>query len=145
MEEAIVRYIHFLGIILLSAMLVAENLLLTSPLKVGAIKTLVKVDGLYATGAVLTLGAGLFLWLVVGKPSTFYKNNVVFHFKIGLFFFIALISLFPTRFLLKNRNNEIGAIVLPPKIILIKRVELFLLCIIPLLATLMAKGIGNLS
>lgn len=60
MEEAIIRYIHFMGIILLSSMLIAENLLLSTPLKVGAIKKLVKIDGLYAVGAVLTLGAGLF-------------------------------------------------------------------------------------
>lgn len=143
MEEAIIRYVHFMGIILLSSMLIAENLLLSSPLKVGAIKKLVKIDGLYAVGAVLTLGAGLFLWLVVGKPSIFYQNNPIFHIKIGLFLFIALISLFPTRFLLKNRRNEIGAITLPQKIIFIKRLELALLCIIPLLASLIAKGIGN--
>lgn len=143
MEEAIIRYIHIMGIILLSSMLIAENLLLSTPLKVGAIKKLVKIDSLYAVGAVLTLGAGLFLWLVVGKPSTFYQHNPIFHIKIGLFLFIALISLFPTHFLLKNRHNEIAAITLPQKIIFIKRLELALLCIIPLLATLMAKGIGN--
>lgn len=145
MEEAIARYAHFAGIIVLSSMLVTENILLTSPLKVGAIKTIVKIDGLYALGAVLTLGAGLFLWLVVGKPSSFYSDNIIFHTKIGIFFFIALISFFPTHFLLKNRNNEVGAVVIPNKIILIKRIELTLLCILPLLATLMARGIGNIS
>ncbi|MFV1921414.1 MAG: DUF2214 family protein [Methylotenera sp.] len=143
MEEAIIRYLHFMGVILLSSMLIVENLLLSSPLKVSTIKKLVKIDGLYAVGAVLTLGAGLFLWLVVGKPSTFYQRNPIFHIKIGLFLFIALISLFPTRFLLKNRHNEIRFTTLPQKIILIKRFELALLCIIPILATLMAKGIGN--
>lgn len=145
MEEAFTRYIHFLGIILLASMLVAENILLTSPLKVGAIKTLVKVDSLYAISAVLTFGSGLFLWLVVGKPNAFYAQNTVFHIKIGLFFFIALISFFFTRFILKNRNNQVGAIVVPTKVILIKRLELVLLCILPLLASLMANGIGNLT
>jgi putative membrane protein len=145
MEEAITRYIHFLGIIMLSSMLVAENLLITSHLKVGAIKTLVRIDGLYAIGAVITLGAGLFLWLVIGKPSAFYAQNAIFHIKIGLFFLVALISFFPTRFLLKNRNNQVGAIVVPRNVILIKRLELVLLCILPLLASLMANGIGNLT
>jgi putative membrane protein len=143
MEEAVVRYLHFIGIILLASMLIAENILLSSPLKVGAIKKLVKIDGYYAIGAVITLGAGMFLWLIVGKPKAFYSTNIIFHIKLGLFLLIAFLSIFPTVFLVKNLKNEIGSIVVPNRIIFIKRFELALLCFIPLLATIMARGLGS--
>lgn len=143
MEEAIVRYLHFIGIILMASTLVAENILLISPLKVGAIKKLARIDGFYAIGAVLTLGAGMLLWFSVGKPKAFYAGNIVFHIKLGVFFLIAFLSIFPTIFLLKNHQNEISPIVVPGRILFIIRLELLLFCFMPLLATMMARGIGQ--
>lgn len=140
MEELVVRYAHFIGIMMLSSMLVAENIMIAKHLESSSIKRLVIIDGLYGFAAVLTLGAGLMLWLSVGKPKEFYTANMIFHIKLTLFVLVALISAIPTFFLIKNRKAD--SISVPGYIILIKRIELALIAVIPMLAVLMARGVG---
>ena len=142
MEELLVRYIHFLGIMLLASMLVTENILLSKNLKRKTVEKLAIIDGIYGLSAIITLSAGLMLWLAVGKPSQFYSNNVIFHAKLGLFVFVGLLSIFPTVFILKQRKSVNGEIVVPSHVILIKRTEAGLLLVLPLLAVLMARGYG---
>jgi len=143
MEEAIVRYIHFMGIILLSSMLVAENILISTQLKNDTVKKLVTIDGLYGFGAIVTLTAGLLLWFSVGKPALFYTNNSLFHIKLGLFLLIGLASIIPTVFLFKHRRTTSDIVNIPHYIVFTKRLELLFLLALPLLATLMARGIGS--
>ena len=100
------------------------------------------MDVVYGIAAVLTLLLGLTLWLWVGKPSEFYSLNPIFQFKLGLFFLLALLSIYPTMFFLRNRKSTADAIEVPPAIGLLTKLELVLLFIIPLLAFLMARGIG---
>lgn len=142
MEEGLVRYLHFLGIILLAAMLLTENVLLSDKLQKKLIRRLAIIDAIYGLSALLTLGAGLSLWLFVGKPSEFYSTNIVFHAKLTLFAFVALLSLIPTVFFLKNRTNDAAEIDVPKHIIVIKRIEIGVLFVIPFLAVLMARGVG---
>lgn len=95
--------------------------------------------------AVLTLlGAGLTLWLGgFGKPTEFYSENPVFHLKLALFVTIGLLSIYPTVFFMKNRKGKPDDIVAVPKVIFwFIRLELLLLFLIPILAGMMAKGIG---
>lgn len=142
MEEIIVRYAHFVGIIVLASMVVTENVLISRKLKPGAIKKLAIIDGIYGFGAVLTLVAGLTLWLYVGKPKEFYSGNIIFHTKLGVFALIALMSVIPTVFFLKNRNNAEDVVNVPHHVITIKRIELALLFVLPFLAVLIARGVG---
>ncbi len=142
MDYVLVRYVHFLGIITLAFMLVAENLLLAKQLKAEVVKKLAIIDGIYGLGAVITLLAGLSLWLWIGKPKEFYSENIIFHFKLGLFFLIAIMSVIPTVFFLRHRNSLNDIINVPSYIIIIKRVEIGLLLILPILAMLMAQGVG---
>jgi len=144
MEEIVVRYVHFIGIILLSSMLVTQNIIISKRIKNDTIKKLAVIDGLYGFGAVLTLTAGLLLWFYVGKPAGFYSNNFIFHTKLTVFIFVALISILPTIFLVKRRKSVLSEIDVPIYIIVIKRVELVLILVIPLLAVLMSRGIGYL-
>ncbi|TMO92286.1 DUF2214 domain-containing protein, partial [Pseudoalteromonas sp. S3178] len=78
----------------------------------------------------------------VGKPSEFYTKNPIFHAKVGLFLLIALLSIIPTVFLLKHRNTTAANLSVPQRIIVIKRLEMLLLLVLPLLAALMARGYG---
>lgn len=71
MEEIAVRYIHFIGILFLASTLAIENVLLSKSMSSHSVKRLVLIDGLYGVSALVTLGAGLTLWFVVGKPSEF--------------------------------------------------------------------------
>jgi putative membrane protein len=142
MEEILVRYAHFVGMITLGAMLVTQNVLLAKTVTNTLAKKLAVVDGIYGASAMITLFAGLTLWLWLGKPSGFYTENSVFMFKISLFVFIALISLIPTFFFVAHRNSTQPELAIPSYIISIKRLELILLATLPLLAVLMARGIG---
>ncbi|PCK32847.1 DUF2214 family protein [Pseudoalteromonas piscicida] len=142
MEEIVVRYIHFIGILFLASTLAIENVLLSKSMSNQGIKRLAVIDGLYGVSALVTLGAGLTLWLVVGKPSEFYTKNPIFHAKVGLFLLVGLLSIIPTVFLLKHRNTTAANLSVPQRIIVIKRVEMLLLLVLPLLATLIARGYG---
>ncbi|MDG6774602.1 DUF2214 family protein [Thiomicrorhabdus sp. ZW0627] len=142
MEELLVRYAHFLGIIFLASMLAIENVLLSKILKREVVGKLAIIDSLYGLSAIVTLTAGLLLWFAVGKPSQFYTSNVVFHAKVGLFVLIALLSILPTLFFLKSRRLNVQEILVPKHIIYIVRLEVVLLLLLPLLAVLMARGYG---
>lgn len=142
MLEIFIRYIHFIGIFFLAAMLVSENVILSKRLSRKDFVKLIRIDGLYGLSAMVTLIAGLLLWLWVGKPSEFYSDNPVFHAKIGIFIFVALLSFVPTAFFAKNRNNTQSEIEVPGYVLLIARVEVVFLLILPALAVLMARGYG---
>ncbi len=142
MEEALIRYLHIVGIIMISSALIGEHLLITQTMKPGAFKKLVITDGIYGLGTVLALVAGLLLWFGVGKPSGYYSLNPIFHIKLTLFGIMAILSIFPTVFFLKNRKRTRSSITIPKYVLLILRIEITLLVVIPLFATIMAKGIG---
>lgn len=105
---------------------------------------LAKIDGIYGFAVVTLLGAGLTLWLGgFGKPTEFYSENPIFHLKLTLFVSIGLLSVYPTIFFLKNRKgNPDDMVVVPNAIFWLIRLELVLLFLIPILAGMMAKGIG---
>ena len=142
MEEFLVRYIHFIGFILLASMLMVTNFMISSSLSKQELSKLLIIDRVYGASAMLTLFAGVTLWLWLGKPATFYSANPIFHIKVTLFVVAAAISFVPTRFFIQQSKQAEQSIVIPRNIILIKRFELGLLLLIPLLAVLMARGIG---
>jgi len=112
-------------------------------MNVRQIKRLFKVDNIYGFFAIVIVAAGLTLWFGVGKPAEFYTKNPVFHAKIGVYIIVGLLSLYPTRFYWKYRKaNEDEVIEVPGSLKKVIAAELILLFIIPLLATLMAQGVG---
>lgn len=142
MEELLVRYLHFIGFIILSATLVGEHLLLSKEMDLKSFKKLAILDAVYGVSALITLSFGLILWLFVGKPSEFYSLNKLFHLKLTLFGLVAILSIFPTVYFLRHRKTKQQVIELPSYIINIVRLEIVLVALIPLLAVLMARGIG---
>lgn len=143
MEDIFVRYLHFIGIITLASALVGEHLLISKEMDVKTFKKLVILDSIYGVGAIITLIGGALLWFVVGKPAAFYSSNFIFHIKLTVFLLIALLSIFPTVYFLRNRKATFESITLPGYIIKIIRVELCLLVFLPLLAVMIARGVGN--
>lgn len=142
--EIILRYFHFISIFAIVGTLVAEHLLLKSEMKRSEIGRLSRIDAIYGIAALTLLCAGLTLWLSgAGKPAIYYSKNWVFHLKITLFLVIGLLSIYPTIFFIRNRKGNPDEIVsVPRKVVMMLRMELTLLVIIPLLAGLMAHGIG---
>lgn len=142
MEDILIRYLHFIAILTLASVLVVEHLLLKAEMSAVEIKRIAIIDMIYGISAGVILITGLLLWLWVGKPTEFYSQNPIFHIKLTLFLTIGLLSIYPTVFFLKNRRTNTEVLAIPKAIIMIIRVELLLLLLIPLLAVLMAQGIG---
>ena len=87
----------------------------------------------------------MYLWLgEIGKPAAFYTENHLFLTKVGLFVIVGLLSIHPTIFFLKNQKGEDDTelVDIPKSIKIVLRIELLILFTMPLLATMMAKGIG---
>jgi len=143
MEEYLVRYFHFLGIITMVSALIGEYLLISKEMDVKSFKRLVILDGVYGVAAILTLINGMLLWISVGKPAEFYSSNFIFHIKLSLFLCVFLLSIPPTVYFLRNFRKKFQSITVPSYIIMLIHVELLLLFTIPLLATMMARGLGN--
>lgn len=136
------RYLHFLAIFSLAGTLVITNMAIKPVIKDEDAHNLAKVNAVYSLSAVLAFVFGLVLWLWVGKPAEFYTLNPLFLLKLGLFAFIALLSVFPSLFFVRNyrvRNREIPV---PRSIQMLIRIELVLLVFISITASLMARGIG---
>ncbi len=143
--EILLKYVHFLAIFSIVASLTAEHLLLKPQLTRNELQRISIIDGIYGVSSIVLLAAGLTLWLGgVGKPAEIYSKNWVFHLKIGLFFLIGLLSIYPTVFFLKKRkgDNREELVTVPTMVKMMLRMELLILFILPLLASLMAKGIG---
>ena len=147
-ESAIVAYIHYLSFGIVLASLIVERQTFKSELSVREGWVILIADGIYGTAATALLATGVLRLLYFGKGSEFYTHNPVFWAKIVVFFAVATLSLYPTiSYLLwlgKLRQNH------PPKLTpfrttVIKwmiNVELVGFSSIPLLASMMARGIG---
>lgn len=142
--EIFLRYMHFISLFAIVGSLVSEHLLLKKTLTRAEIGRLSRIDAVYGVAALVVLAAGLTLWFGdVGKPSVYYTKNWIFHIKVTLFLTIALLSIYPTLFFIKNRKgNPNESVTIPASIFWLLRFELTLLFIIPLLAALMARGVG---
>ena len=134
--DVLIRYLHLLAVIVLAGSLIIENIAIGKEISREDLRNLLKVDAAYG------LSAGISLWLWVGKPSSFYSSNPVFHAKLTLFVLVALLSIYPTVFFLRQRKNQVEPILVPAGVIRVLRIELVLLAFIPVLAYLMARGVG---
>ena len=148
MAAAIV-YLHFISAFLVAAFLVTEFFLCTGDLRPAQVKTLARIDLYYLIAAVAVLVTGALRVFVAGKGAGFYLNNPVFYIKLALFLAVGLVSILPTlQFMRWNRalasiqkpaprERDIGS---ARRYIAL---ELLLFTFIPLLAVLMARGIGS--
>ena len=145
--EIVLRYLHFVSIFAIVGSLVSEHLLLKKALTRSEIGRLSRIDAVYGMAALTLVGVGLTLWLgEFGKPSSYYSNNWIFLTKMGCFVTIGLLSIYPTVFFIQNRNGKEDEVVsLPPAIFWMLRFELLLLFVMPLLAGLMAHGVGYVA
>jgi putative membrane protein len=146
--EAAIAYLHFVSILSVAAFLVTELYLCSRDLQPPQLKTLAQVDFLYMLAAIAVLITGVLRLFTVGKSAGFYLHNPVFYIKIALFVAVGLISILPTRqFIQWNHALKAGAnrILRDGDIVTARRyiaLELALLALIPLMAVLMARGIG---
>jgi putative membrane protein len=146
--EAAIAYLHFLSAFLVTAFLVTEFFLCRPGLQPGHVKTLARVDLYYLIAAVAVLISGVLRLFTTGKGASFYLSNPAFYIKLALFLAVGLVSIPPTlQFIrwqraLKASEKRVpadGDIGSARRYIAL---ELVLLAFIPLVAVLMARGIG---
>lgn len=141
MSDIFIRYAHFLGIMILSSCLFAEYLLISREVALKQFKKIMVIDAIFGMSALMILIAGLLLWFYVGV-SEYYTTNWIFHLKLTLFVLIALLSIYPTVFFLRNRTRQDDSITIPKAVITLIRLEMLLLFMVPLCAVFMARGYG---
>lgn len=149
--HVVVAYLHYIGIMMLMATLLAEHVILQPDMSRLHMQRLAVIDLCYGIDAGIVLITGFLRFAYFGKGIPFYLGNPLFYAKVGLFLLVALISLYPTVTFLAWRNtlkrNQVP-IVEPARVTRLRyliRLELGLLFVIPLLAVLMARGIGIAS
>ena len=148
MASALIAYLHYVAMISIAVILVVEYMLCMPGMTGSRVRALTRLDLLYMGLALLALGSGAARVVWFGKGAAFYLHNPVFYIKVALFLAVGLISIPPTlQYLRWMRGLESGAtkVVADYQVIRVRRhilVELILFALIPLMATLMARGIG---
>jgi putative membrane protein len=146
--EVLLAYLHYLAIIATGSFLTAELILCRPPLGEAQVRQLTRVDMAYFVSALAALATGVLRLFFYAKGLGFYLPNPAFQAKLGLYVIVAVLSVRPTmRFIRWSRGLAQGSGPPDPaEVRAVRRlvhVELMLLALIPLMAVLMARGIGR--
>ena len=147
-KSALVAYVHYLCIILCFGALLFERLRLKINLNRQEAINMVIADIIYGLAGVVLLISGILRVMYFGQGGEFYTQNPIFWVKVGLYIAVGLLSLYPTfTYILwaiplsKNKLPEVS-IELVSRLRLFVNIELVGFALIPLFASLMARGIG---
>ena len=147
-QSAITAYLHYLGFMFAFGALVVESQTLKQDLSVEEAWRLVVADTIYGLSAVIILITGILRVIYFGKGSDYYLHNPIFLTKVGIFVFVGLLSLYPTfSFLswikgLRDRQPPELELAQLQRLSWLIRGELFGFVLIPLFASLLARGIN---
>lgn len=141
---SMVTYLHFISIFILLSALIVELSIIKRKMTKSNFVILKKADLFFGVFAFLTAVTGFLRMCYFGKGEDYYLSNPIFVMKFSLFILAGLLSIYPTIQFLKLGKLKLEFIEFEHfKIILFSlRIELILLLVIPLLAVLVAKGIG---
>jgi putative membrane protein len=145
--EALMAYLHYLAMLLIAGFLVGELVLCRPRMSATEVRLLARLDIAFFAAALLAAATGLgrlFFW---AKGAAFYLPNPIFWLKMALYVVIAALSVRPTiQFIRWNRGARNGTLPSDAQIAAVRRsihIELALLALIPLVAVLMARGVGR--
>ncbi|MCX5938777.1 MAG: DUF2214 family protein [Cyanobium sp. LacPavin_0920_WC12_MAG_62_9] len=148
LSKAGVAYVHYLSFMLCFGALVLERRLIkANPSKQDA-TLMVITDVVYGIAALALLGSGILRVLYFGQGSEFYTENPLFWWKVGVYLAVGGLSLYPTITYILGalplRKGELPQVseALAKRLGWILNIELVGFAAIPLLATLMARGVG---
>ena len=148
MIDALIAYLHYAAMVLISLFLVTEYQACKPGLTPQRIRRLARIDLFYMLAAILALVTGVLRLVWFGKGAAFYLYNPVLYIKLALFVAVGLMSIPPTlQYLRWTRALNSGGGV--PEAWQVARVsryllaELILFALIPLMAVMMARGIGT--
>jgi len=148
LSKAGVAYVHYLSFMLCFGALVLERRLIkANPSKQDA-TLMVITDVVYGIAALALLGSGILRVLYFGQGSEFYTENPLFWRKVGVYLAVGGLSLYPTityiLWAIPLRKGELPQVseALAKRLGWILNIELVGFAAIPLMATLMARGVG---
>lgn len=149
LTEALLAYLHIAAILTLVVFLTSEAVLCRAEwMNAAVVRRLARVDMIYMFAAIAVLATGIARtwWGIKGTP--WYWHQPLLHLKLGLFVVIGLMSIKPTVLFIRWRKQLDATGGLPPdaEIRSARRwvmIEAHLLMLIPLAATLLARGVGT--
>ena len=148
LSRAGVAYVHYLSFMLCFAALVLERRLIRANPNKGDATLMVITDIVYGIAALALLVSGILRVLYFGQGSSFYTENPLFWWKVGLYLGVGALSLYPTityiLWAIPLRKGELPQVseALANRLAWILNIELVGFALVPLLATLMARGVG---
>ena len=146
--SAVVAYVHDLSFMVCFGSLVLERQLIRPNPDRPRATRMVITDIIYGLAALLLLGSGILRVLYFGQGAGFYTQNPLFWTKVGVFLAVGALSLYPTvtyiLWAVPLRKGELPQVseALSMRLAWIINVELAGFASIPLLAALMARGVG---
>ena len=147
-KSAGVAYVHYLSFMLCFAALVVERRLIRPDPDRRTATVMVVTDVIYGMAALALLVSGILRVLYFGQGSEFYTTNPLFWWKVGLYLSVGGLSLYPTityvLWAIPLRKGELPKVseALASRPGWIINIELVGFALIPLMATLMARGVG---
>ena len=146
--RASVAYVHYLSFMLCFGALVLERRLIRpNPDRNDAI-AMVITDVVYGLAALALLVSGILRVLYFGQGSEFYTQNPLFWWKVGAYLSVGALSLYPTvtyiLWAIPLRKGELPQVseALAKRLGWILNIELVGFALVPLMAVLMARGVG---
>jgi len=149
MAEPLIAYLHYLSIILTGGFLVGELLLCRQGMTADQVRRLPIIDIVFFVSALVALATGLLRLFFYAKGVEFYLGNPFFWAKMVLYVVIATLSIKPTRTFIRWKRAIVsggGASPAGGDVAGVRRlihIELGLLALMPLMAVLMARGLGR--
>jgi putative membrane protein len=149
LTEALLAYVHFAAILAVTVFLTSEAALCrTEWMNAAVVRRLGRVDLLYLLAAMALLATGLArTWWGIKGPAWYWAQPLL-HLKVALFVLIGLMSIQPTRLFSRWRKRLDATGELPPEAEVTQArrwvmIEAHVLVLVPLAATLLARGVGT--
>jgi putative membrane protein len=148
LPSASVAYVHYLSFMVCFGALVLERRLIKANPAKGEATLMVITDVVYGIAALAVLLSGILRVLHYGQGSGFYTANPLFWWKVGVYLAVGALSLYPTvtyiLWAIPLRKGELPEVseALASRLRWVLNIELAGFATIPLLATLMARGVG---
>lgn len=146
--SALVAYAHFLGIAGVAGGLISERFLIKPGLTIEEEKKINNADGVYGLAALSLLISGYFRVTEYAKGWDFYKNEPLFWIKMASVAVLGGLSFFPALiFFQRDQARQRGETLAPlpdpviDRLTTIINAEILAFATIPLMATLMARGV----
>jgi putative membrane protein len=149
LTESLLAYAHFMAIFSLIVFVTSEAALCRPEwLNAAVVRRLARLDRIYAGAAVAVLLTGLARTYWGAKGMGWYWHQPLLHIKVTLFVIMGLLSIKPTMAFIRWRKqlDATGALPSDDEVRGIRRlimIQAHIVVIIPLAATMLARGVWS--